>query len=211
MGLGKRKQTSVLDRLRYNARTGVMFKVRRVLDNNEWFNDEAPIEHAKFLGLFDLENLLIGWQAYVKGVGADFRPVKVDQDYGDPPSDAHKLGVRLLVLLDGEEEARELASTAGAVWNALDTLHDAYLAARDKHSGKLPVVTINGTNVTGSASQPSHEPLFNIMEWVPRPAALPPGGIPVPEPKRRSAPETTSEPAKSKPAKHAGMDDEIPF
>ena len=79
MGLGKRKQTSVFDRLRYNARTGVMFKVTRVLDNNEWFNDEAPIEHAKFLGVFDLENLLIGWQAYVKGVGADFRLVKVDQ------------------------------------------------------------------------------------------------------------------------------------
>jgi hypothetical protein len=205
MGLGKRKQTSVLDRIKYNARTGGIFKTTRINENGEWLNDDAPIEHAKFLGVFDMENLLIGWQAYVKGVGADFRLVKVDGDYGDPPSDAHKLGVRVLVLLDGEEEPRELASTAGAVWNALDSLHDVYMAARDKHPGMLPVIAISGTTNTGSASQPSYEPLFEVAEWVSRPTALPPGGIPVPEPKKKAAPAPPPTPEPK------GVDDQLPF
>jgi hypothetical protein len=85
-------------------------------------------------------------------------------------------------------DVRELMSTAAGLWNGLDTLHDAYMVDRDKNPGKLPVVVLSRTIDSGSASNPSHQPVFSISEWVPRPAQLPLQGIP------------SSQSAKKKPA-----------
>jgi hypothetical protein len=209
MGLGKRKQTSITPRLKYDGRAGKFSLVNRIHENGEWFNDQVDIAQSDFRAVFDLDNLEVGWIHYPEGSAPDIKLVKAGQDVGDAPSDKHKEGIRLLVLMDDylDGSVRELMSTAGGLWNGLDTLHDAYMVDHDKNPGKLPVVVLSGTVDTGSAANPSHEPVFAITEWVPRPDKLPPEGIPVSQSaKKKPAPATASVSTK-----RADIDDEIPF
>jgi hypothetical protein len=208
MGLGKRRQTSILPRLKYDGRTGKFSLINRIHENGEWFNDQVDIAQGDFRAVFDLDNLELGWIHYPKNDSPDLKLVKAGQDYGDPPSDQHKEGVRVLVLMDDDlgGDVRELTSTAGGLWNGLDTLHDAYMVGRDKNPGKLPVVVLSGTIDSGSATNPSHEPVFTISEWVSRPSELPLQGIPSSQSaKKKPAPATASRSHKT------DMDDEIPF
>jgi hypothetical protein len=209
MGLGKRKQTSIVPRLKYDGRAGKFSLISRVQENNEWFNDQVDIAPGDFRAVVDLDNLEIGWIHYPEGGAPDIKLVKVGQEIGDPPGDKHKEGIRLLLLMDDQlsGDVRELMSTAGGLWNGLDTLHDAYMVDRDKNPGKLPVVVLSGTLDTGSATNPSHEPIFSISEWVSRPTELPLEGIPVSQPAKKKPALAT---ASSKSVKR-DMDDEIPF
>jgi hypothetical protein len=208
MGLGKRRQTSILLRLKYDGRAGKFSLINRIHEHGEWFSNQVDIAQGDFRAVFDLDNLETGWIHYPKGDIPDLKLVKVGQDHGDPPSDQHKEGVRLLVLMDDDlsGDVRELMSTAGGLWNGLDTLHNVYMVDRDKNPGKLPVVVLSGTIDSGSATNPGYEPVFSISEWVPRPAELPLQGIPSSQSaKKKRAPGTASRSHKS------DMDDEIPF
>src|SRR5262249_36332406 len=61
----------------------------------------------------------------------EMKMVHAGEDPGDPPSDKHKEGVRLIVKMDESlgGEVRELLSTSWAMWTAIDALHDDYTAA----------------------------------------------------------------------------------
>src|SRR5262249_5285632 len=202
---GKRKQTSILPRLRFN---GCKFSlINRIFENGEWFNDQIDIAPGDFRCVLDFDNLELGYIHYPEGGVPDVKLVKAGEDIGDPPSAKHKEGLRVLALMDDtlSGDVRELMSTAGGLWNGLDTLHDLYLADRDKNPSKLPVVVLSGTIDAGTAQNPSHEPVFSISEWVPRPSELPLEGIPVSQPTKKQVKATASKPAKRE------MDDQIPF
>jgi hypothetical protein len=119
------------------------------------------------------------------------------------PSGDHKEGLRLIVKIPGDDAGpRELISTAYAVWHGIDELHDQYLATEESTKGLLPVVVLSDVKVVESANGTSHEPIFSIVDWVPRPSDLPEKGI---------AP-ATPKPKKPKPAdKRGDLDDVIPF
>jgi hypothetical protein len=84
-----------------------------------------------------------------------------------------------------------MLSTAAALWNGIDELHEAYLAGLKANPGKLPLVALSDINETGNPLGPSFEPKFEITKWVPRPADLPVGGIavaaPAPAPAKKAA------------------------
>ena len=89
-----------------------------------------------FRAALDLANLEIGWVKFPRGAPPELHLVPAGQDIGKSPGEGFKQGIRLLALLSGEKAAREMFSTAGTVWDAIDDLHDDFLAERDDHPGR---------------------------------------------------------------------------
>jgi hypothetical protein len=71
---------------------------------------------------------------------------------------------------------------------AIDALHDAYLAAVDANPGKLPLVALDDIREVDNPSGTSFEPVFEIIDWVPRPTELPADGIAA-QKKKKSPPD----------------------
>lgn len=212
MSLGKRKSgNDFLPPLKYDARVGQMVLQDRVFVDGRWEPEQRVIATDKFRAVFDLENLQRGWIKFPKGAAPETLLVPAGVDPGDAPSDDHKEGLRIVVKMADAlgGDVRELMSTAVALWNAMDDLHDKYEAGVADHPGELPVVTLTGTRETKAHSGTSFVPIFAIVGWVPRPAELPAAGIPTGQPRKAS---TAAKPAPSRPvAVKDGFDDEIPF
>jgi hypothetical protein len=202
MGLGQRKSGgSFLPTMKYDARCGVIYTQDRVHRNGEWQTEQHDITEG-FEAIFDLVNAEVGWINFPKGAPPEMTLRPVGEDIGARPSPDHKEGLRLIVKIPGDDAGpREFISTAYAVWRGID-LHDQYLAAAESTKGLLPVVVLSDVKVVESVNGTSHEPIFSIVDWVPRPSDLPEKGIAPAEPK----------PKKPKPAdKRGDMDDVIPF
>lgn len=184
----------------------------------------------EFQAVFDLENLQRGWIRFPKGAAPDVTLVPAGEDPGDPPSDDHKEGVRVILKMADSlgGDVRELMSTARGLWNAVDTLHDRYLAAVASHPGELPVVTLGNVREVKTGAGTTFVPVFNIVDWVPRAPEL--TGDPLAKNKAqgelplaaRAAPVAPSKPtagtvrrARPAPAPRPSvaddMDDSIPF
>ena len=147
MSLGKRKSgNDFLPALKYDARVGQMILQDRVFVDGQWAPEQRVVTD-NFRAVFDLENLQRGWIEFPKGGAPKTVLVPAGVDPGDPPSDEHKEGLRIVVKMDDVlgGDVRELMSTAVTLWNAVDDLHDKYLAGVDDHPGELPVVTLTGT------------------------------------------------------------------
>ena len=104
--------------------------------------------------------------------------VPLGQARPERPSPNHKGGIRMNIKLSGEcgGDCRELASTAKAMLDGINMLHDEYLAGVKANSGKLPVVvledTVPITSGTGDKKSTNYQPIFKIASWVKRPADL---------------------------------------
>lgn len=182
----------------YDARAGRMFRVDRAQDSTgTWNTTKVDItRQAKFVA--DIEQIRVGWINYTAN-----GPVKVMAVYGQPiperPADlnpegkpAFRQGFEMTLLLAkecGGGPARDFGSNAACVIEAVDALHDAYLAAPERKAGKLPVVTLVDTVVKEVGKSSNYAPVFKISGWVDRPDALPKGGsspaaasVPQPEP-----------------------------
>jgi hypothetical protein len=181
MGLGKRKDTANFTALvKYDARSGKFTRCDREQDDTGWVTKATDITDD-FEAVFDLENVEVGWVCFTAGGAPDFRMVRLGDDIGERPSDKHREGFRVRVKLSNGagDDVRELSSTAVALWNALDELHDEYLEDAKKHRNKLPVVSIAETKRVTTAAGSNYAPVFEITKWVPRPADLQPPEISV--------------------------------
>jgi hypothetical protein len=58
------------------------------------------------------------------------------------------------------------------LWAGLDTLHDEYLAAAADHPGEVPEVVLAETRQVKSGSGTAFVPVFEVVDWLPRPADL---------------------------------------
>jgi hypothetical protein len=208
MSLGKRKSSSVfMAVLKYDARAGVFFTQDRVFRDGCWQTEQHDVTDG-FQAIFDLANAQIGWMEFPKGAAPNMVLKPVGEDIGERPSADHKEGVRLIVKIpDDDAGPREMLSTAIAVWRAIDALHDAYLAGVDANPGKLPVVVLADVIEVSNPSGISHEPVFEIVGWVPRPTDLPADGIAAQT--KKNAPVKSATTAAR--ATRGDMDEEIPF
>jgi hypothetical protein len=111
---------------------------------------------------------------FPKNAAPEMTLVPAGMDPGDPPSDEHREGFRLLLKMAGsiDGSVRELLSTAVTLWNAIDVLHDQYLAGLPEHPDRLPVVTIAEIKETKTKNGTAFTPVFRIKSWAPRPADL---------------------------------------
>jgi hypothetical protein len=203
MAIGKRKSGgNYLPMLKYDARVGTLFLQDRVYENGQW-ETEARDVTDKFRAAFDVGNLQRGWIKFPKGAAPETKLAKIGEDYGDPPDDKFQEGIRVLVKMDASlgGDVRELMSTAAALWNAMDALHDAYLAGAADHPGALPVVDLADRVETKTTAGTSVTPVFKVVGWIPRPPDL-------------SVAETTRPAPKAKANGPAGddmMDKVLPF
>lgn len=158
--------------IKYDARAG---RVTRV-DGPEALVDLTNV----FRAVFDLEQIEVGWVFFQSKTAPDFAMGRIGA-IPPQPSNYHKRGFRLNLLLaqDNGGDVREFASAATCVIDAIDQLHNDYMAAPESKQGKLPIVALTGTapvhstiKATGQRST-NYKPTFVIQGWVDRPELLP--------------------------------------
>ena len=167
--------------IKYDGRAGRFFRVDRFNNGSGWETDQDDISQGLAF-VADLENIEVGWIAFA-ATGPDFQMVRLGEKMPDKPTDGHKQGFRVRVLLaksaakDGSaEDVREFSSTAKVVLGPMDALHSAYADAPEAKAGKLPVVQV-GKIITVKTDSPAgqttnYSPTLEIVKWVDRPACL---------------------------------------
>ena len=159
--------------VKFDARAGRIFRV----DREDGVSNQIDITR-NFKGVFDFENLEVGWISFNAGSAPDFQMVPLGSSMGDRPSENHKRGIRMAVKLGGEcgGDCRELAGTSAAMMKGIDALHNDYLAGASDNPGKLPVVVLEDTvpieSGSGTKKSTNYQPIFKIAGWVKRPSDL---------------------------------------
>jgi hypothetical protein len=206
MAFGKRKGGggNFLPLLKYDARNGSLYFEDRVQTSRGWEKQHTNVG-TSFRGVLDLANAEVGWINFPRGAAPETVLVPVGHDIGTAPSDDHKQGFRVLVLVDKELDGslREFMSTSAAVWNALSQLHDEYLAGIKARPGELPVVTLVKVTERRFGNGSAFEPEFAIVDWMKRPEEFGPARDPNAKPAPRSA--------AAQKKQLADIDDEISF
>ena len=152
--------------VKYNAKAG------------RWYTKKDEPEAVEFevtnmTAIFDMDNLKTGWFLFAPGVA----PVKqFDPSLSEAapkPGDGFKRGFELNVYSDANLMGlREFASTAGAVIEAMNDLHDHWITGKDANPGKLPVVKCVGVTPVTNKHGTNYRPQLEIVAWADRPAEL---------------------------------------
>jgi hypothetical protein len=141
--------------LKFSGRTG------------DWYWGGERIENPVFLA--DLKNLAEGWIYYPKGMR---RERLFDPEGGWPPcpSSEHKQGMLVRVKMQGAiTGVGDFTATAIGALKAFDRVHDQFMAEREKHKGKVPILAAAGKEPFGLAVAP----MLRLQGWAERPADLP--------------------------------------
>jgi len=174
--------------INYDAKAGRMFRVDRSQGaDGTWQTDKIEITNTVQM-VVDLANIRVGWINYTTQ-GPVRRLVTLGKEPIPPrPEDknaegkpAFKQGFEVNLLLDkasGGGGPRVFGSAAGCVIEAMDMLHDAFTAATESKSGKLPVVKVASVQPVKSGQSTNYKPTFAIVNWIDRPASLTVGDAP---------------------------------
>jgi len=147
--------------VKWDAKAGdFIVRHREQTASGEWENDDVDIQMPVKL-IADLENLEVGWVAYVPT--PSFVMTKVGGAMPAKPTEDHKMGFRVHLYND-ELGLRELSSAAKTVVRALDELHDQYVAEAPANEGKVPVVEIKGGKKI-KVNTPGGELSFRVPDW----------------------------------------------
>ena len=150
--------------------------------------DNDPVPLKNFKAIFDMDAMELGYCSFGENTLPEFRMV--------PASDARavaalarpdavgvdgkpmfKWGFRLNLKLTRElagqsSSVREFASNSYVTFNGIDALHDEWSSEKDKHPGKLPVVTGKSTIPVPGSFGKNYQPVFAIVGWVDPPKDL---------------------------------------
>lgn len=172
--------------VKYDGRAGRAARVDRREVNGSWESENVDITN-NFQAVFDMENIETGWLHFPMGSAPDIRTVKDGLPLPERPSDNHRHGYRLLMLLGKTcgGDVREMASSAKVAITAMDILDDQWKAGRKEHPGMLPVVKLAGSKAVVTSGKPqgqpmsstNYQPLWQIVKWLPRPPELSPEAI----------------------------------
>jgi hypothetical protein len=171
MALGKRRSSAAAfdPIIKMDCRQGTVVRCdRQQAEDGNWQTVPMPIATEDFEAVADLAGMKVGYLCFSP---PDFKLVPVGEDYGDPPSDNHREGFKLRLLLrnGAGEGVHELASTAAAMWQSVDELHDEYEDGKAKHKGKLPVIGIAEWVRVATRQGTTFRPIFEITSWVSTP------------------------------------------
>lgn len=150
----------------YNAKAGRWYTKR---DGK----DEPQFEVTDMTAIFDMDNLQTGWFLFAPGVA----PVKhMDPSLAQAmpcPGEGFKRGFQ--IDLYSEKNllgVREFSATAGIVIDAMNSLHDQWMAQAASNVGKLPVVKCVGVTPVTNKHGTNYKPQLEIVAWADRPTAL---------------------------------------
>lgn len=168
--------------VKYDARAGRIFRLDRTQGADGWSTDQVEIT-VGFSAVMDLENIEVGWLNFPAGGAPEMTLVKHGQPLPAKPSDRHKGGFRVLMKLGKASggDLREMAANAQVSIGGMDTLHNAYEAAKGANPGKLPLVVLEKTTAVTTSGKDkdgrpqtstNYAPVWSISKWVARPADL---------------------------------------
>ncbi len=195
--------------VKYNAKAGRFYTKADEQGSEEY-------EVTNFTAVFDMDGLKTGWFLFAPGVA----PVKnMDPSLSEAsakPGDGFKRGFELDVYSDKNlGGVREFASTAGAVIDAMNDLHDHWEAGRATNPGKSPVVKCVGVVPVTNKHGTNYRPQFEIVSWADRPAEFEAAGAAAPSPatspKPAAAATHTPPPPPAAPAPAPVAADEVDF
>ena len=181
MALGVNTSSSTfLDFIKYDARFGKVFRVDSIQTSEGWGKDPVDIT-AQFKAAMDLGNAEVGWIDFSTGT-PDYHMVHIGDKQPDRPSEQHKMGFRIHLILDeavrGADECdnvRQWSSNAKTVIGAVDALHTAYeeaIKADDSLAAKVPVAKLVRVEGVKSRNGMNYAPVFEIVGWIDTPAAF---------------------------------------
>jgi hypothetical protein len=161
--------------IKYDSRSGRLFRMDRVENNGNFGNHAVDITQS-FKAIVDFENMETGYVLFAPGIAPDFKMVRIGNEFPDRPSDKHKHGVRLMSKLakdcSGDKPIREMAGTSKSFLAGVEAVYTRYLAEKDDHPGKLPIIVLEKTTPvksgTGEHSSTNYQPTFKIVGWAPR-------------------------------------------
>lgn len=165
MGLGFSTEPSTggkfLPVVKFDAKAGDMIVVNRVpVGDGTWDKDEIEVALPTKV-VMDLAGIEVGWIAFTPAYSASL--VKVGERMPPKPSDEHKQAVRIRVFFK-EHGLREFTPTSKTVLRAVDQLHDQFVEQAAAHPGKMPVISIEGTE-TVKIQTPQGELRFKVPKW----------------------------------------------
>jgi hypothetical protein len=170
MSLGKRLSGStILPRLKFDARSGTYYTVIRARDNfGNWETQQHAIELGELNAVFDLQTAERGWVRYNKGAAPDLAMVLVGTEPDPRPGDDYQEAYRIYVQID--EVIYEHMSSAATAWIGMDALHDAWERERARHPGEAPVVRVREVvKRVYAGGTVAYVPSYVIAGWVKRP------------------------------------------
>jgi type II secretory pathway component HofQ len=188
--------------VKYNAKAGRWYTKKDEPDAEEF-------EVQNMTAIFDMDNLQTGWFLFASGVA----PVKhMDPSLAEAapsPGDGFKRGFQLDVFSEKNLLGkRELSSTAGAVIEAMNDLHDDWLANQGANAGKLPVVKCTGVQPITNKHGTNYRPVLEIVGWADRPAEMQGTAKPAPAPTPAAKPAPAAAQHAPPPAQAATADSE---
>jgi len=188
MALGFNLQTGgggdILPIVKWDAKAGDLIKQDRYqAADGTWQKDEQELGLPIQIGM-DLANIEVGWLSFAAGA-PDFQMVKAGEPLPAQPSPDHKQAFRVRIG-SSDLGLREFSHSAKTVLRAMDTLYNQFEAEAPANPGKLPVVTIAGTE-TIKINSPQGElrfkvPEWSITQWIDRPAMMDGGAAAPSEP-----------------------------
>jgi hypothetical protein len=135
---------------------------------NAWTNQDGEFTFEK--SVFDYENLETGWMLIATGI-FEFLPDNGLGQKGAQPSAEHKRGFRATFFNKTMGVAEFSANGAGANMG-LEALWKQVQAQQSANAGKLPVVEYKGSRPEKVGKGTTRVPLFEVVSWVARPAAM---------------------------------------
>ena len=139
---------------------------------NAWSNQDGEFQMEKFV--FDIDNIQTGWMLIATGV-FEFQPDDSLGRKGAQPSPEHKRGFKVVFYNKTMGVAEWSANGAGSNMG-LEALYKQAVAQRMSNPEKLPVVEYKGSRPEKVGKGTTRIPLFEVVSWVARPAALSEGG-----------------------------------
>jgi hypothetical protein len=190
-----------LSRIQYDARVGFWQIVKRVQDGaGNWVDDKTePFKNPTML--FDMGSLEVG---YIKltsppaflvvpyGKPIPPQPQEMMTDAQGKQRKSYLPGFRVKVMSSktfGDAEAYYFSNNSKTVMEPMDELYQIFEQAPEAAAGKVPLVAVTGTKVVENKNPQGtsrfYAPVFQIVQWLDRPAVL--GDRTVPVPTQRSA------------------------
>jgi len=163
---------------------------------NAWSNQDGEFTLDKFV--FDYENLETGWMLIATGV-FEFSPDSGLGQKGSQPTPEHKRGFKATFYNKTINVAEWSANGAGSNMG-LESLYKQVSAQASANAGKLPVVEYKGSRPEKVGKGTTRIPLFEVVSWVARPAALSGGAEEYIQVPTTQVPAPVAKPAPSKPA-----------
>src|SRR5690554_5250705 len=164
-GLNIGKGGDFLPSIRINGKDGG-------IERSTWDGTNRGLEVIDDLvALFDFATLKVGWVEFTDR-GPDKRLVAIGDPLPDRPSEKHKQGVQLVVLLPGGLGCHEICTTAIGVVAALETVYEGTIAAPEWAQEKVPVVRLTEFIREKTKHGNRAVPVFEILDWKDRPKEL---------------------------------------